>query len=231
MMTAVAYDRHRPSSQLSFDFTSLSTAVQSTYQEIFSAYLAFNRDLYFDRHPESNAPKVNGTRTTSIWGLFPSAISIVLALVLLSLDVATVVILFTARSNYFRAPRIPMSLGSLMPWIAGSEMVSDIRAMLEMGKSKMEVHEAQSQRLYRFGLSYDANEEKRWLLDYDHSHSQQTGSELRHLPGLSIERRVDAGSASAQNAGGGEISSPTKSTSNVSRIIECLRRATGGSAK
>ncbi|CAI7644784.1 unnamed protein product [Penicillium bialowiezense] len=191
MMTAVAYNRLEPNSQLSLDPAFLIIAAQSTYQEIFSSYLTFNRDLYFERYPESIAPNVNGIRTVNMWRLFPSAVSMTLALVLLSMDVVIVVIIFATRSSYFRAPRIPTSLGSLMPWIAGSEMMSDLRANLDTEENKMRIYQGQSERLYHFGLCHDTTEEGRWLLDYDHSISQQGDYELGELSDSSpIERRT-----------------------------------------
>ncbi|KAJ5604260.1 hypothetical protein N7537_007216 [Penicillium hordei] len=214
MMTVHTYDGLYPSSQLSFHPSSLISATQSTYQQIFSAYLTFNRDLYFERYAESAAPSVEGTALTSLWGLFPSAVSIIIALVLLSLDILIVVFVFATRSSYFRAPRIPASLGSLIPWVAGSEMMADLRAMPLIGKyGSQGAWEQQDDRFYRFGLSPDLNGHKRWLLDYQHSGLQEVGSELTQVP-------IHDQSSSGQIVGSEAIASPNNSPWSFSGIIQ-----------
>ncbi|CAG8119363.1 unnamed protein product [Penicillium olsonii] len=224
MMAAAEYDRLQPDSELSFDPDSLITAVQSTYQQIFRAYLTFSLDLYFRDYPDSVAPNVEGTKTTTLWGLFPSPLSIIMALVLLSLDVVIVVIIFVARSTYFRAPRIPTSLGSLMPWIAGSNMISDMREMSRMGKSKLEVSRVQSERVYRFGLSRDGSGDGRWILDYDDSSFREVGHELDQIPHLSsARRRLRERLRPSRSAEGEVIASSIEPVSYVSRCAEALR--------
>jgi hypothetical protein len=188
MMTALTYDRLYPTPQLSFDATSLMSAAQSTYQQILSSYLTFNRDLYFQRYANSAAPRVEGTVTKSLWGLFPSAASVIIALVLLSLDIIIVFFIFAARSNYLRASRIPTTLGSLIPWVAGSEMMTDLREMARMGKRQFQQFPEQN-RFYRFCLSRDMNDNERWLLDYEHSGLQGAGSELSQIPTQPRARR------------------------------------------
>ncbi|KAJ6139730.1 hypothetical protein N7471_006216 [Penicillium samsonianum] len=210
MMTALTYDRLYHTSQLSFDATSLMSAAQSTYQQILSTYLTFNRDLYFQRYAKSAAPRIEGTVTKSLWGLFPSAASIMIALVLLSLDIIIVVFIFVARSNYFRAPRNPNSLGSLIPWVAGSEMMTDLREMARMGKRQFQQFPEQNQ-FYRFGLSRDMNGNERWLLDYDHSGLQGAGNELSQIPTQPRARRRHRSiSCSSESVGGEMIALPSQ---------------------
>jgi hypothetical protein len=204
MMTAGTYDRLYPSSQLSFHPSSLISAVQSTYRQIFSTYLTFNRDLYFERYAESAAPSVKGTTLTSIWGLFPSAVSIIIALILLSLDIMIVVFVFATRSSYFCAPRIPTSLGSLIPWVTGSEMMAELRAMSLIGKKGWQEAWEQDDKLYRFGLSRDLNGVRRWLLDYEHSGPHEVGSELTRMPAILRARRPIHGRSSSRRTVGSE---------------------------
>ncbi|CAG8109069.1 unnamed protein product [Penicillium salamii] len=219
MMTVAQYDRHHASSQLSFEPEYLITAVQSTYQQIFRAYLSFNMDLYYRAYTGFVTPNVAATKVSTTWGLFPSPVSIIMAMVLLSLDVVMVIIVFTARSTYFRAPRIPTTLGSLIPWIANSNMISDFRELARIGKSKSQIYQVQSERQYRFGLSDDGTDDGRWLLDYDHSNLEDIGHELDQFPHWSSASRFLRGRFSqSHGAGDVAIASSTQRASYTSRF-------------
>jgi hypothetical protein len=193
MLTEVIYDRLHPSARPSFDPAMFLRAAQSTYQQIFSTYLTLNRDMYFRRYPESAAPAVEGTVIASLWGLFPSIPSMVIALVLLSLDIMMLTVVFATRFTYFRAPRIPKSIGSLIPWIAESEMIPDFRGMSRIEKSEWQGIMERTNKFYRFALTRCPDGHERWLLDYEHISIQEDGNDLTEMPDITPVRTLHRG--------------------------------------
>ncbi|GFF42987.1 hypothetical protein IFM58399_06791 [Aspergillus lentulus] len=153
LLTAFAYEPSNPTLD-SFEPESLIRATQSTYRAIFSSYLTLTRNIYFDRYRSPDSPAVDGTIITNRWGMKPSISSMVIVIVLLSMDISVLVLGFALRRNNFDGPRIPKSVGSLIPWVARSRIAPDFRGMSRMTDSEQRDYLMQRSHKYTFGLSF-----------------------------------------------------------------------------
>ncbi|GIK05458.1 hypothetical protein Aspvir_009568 [Aspergillus viridinutans] len=152
LLTAFVYEPLDPASD-SFQPEFLIRAVQSTYRAIFSSYLTLARDIYFDRYQSPATPAVDGTIITKTWDMTPSTPSMVIIIVLLSIDFSALVLVFALRHNRFNGPRIPKSVGSLIPWVARSRIAPDFRGTSRMTDSERRDYLVRKSHKYTFVLS------------------------------------------------------------------------------
>ncbi|KAF7594147.1 hypothetical protein BBP40_009996 [Aspergillus hancockii] len=124
----------------SFDPEILIRAVQSAYATIFSTHLTLRRDIYLDRLAQADSAAVEGTVTHSVWGLLPSTPSIIIVIVLVSLDVLVIAGVFVTRRRRFHGPRIPKTIGSIIPWIAHSRMMDDFNGTHQWTDAERQKH-------------------------------------------------------------------------------------------
>ncbi|KAJ5466562.1 hypothetical protein N7539_009518 [Penicillium diatomitis] len=186
MLTACIHDRLNPSTLRAFDSGHLARAAELAYQQSFSTYLTMSRDLYFPRYSASAAVSVQGTVLRILWGLIPSIPSMILALVLLALDLIVLVVVVTTRYTSFRAPRVPKSIGCLIPWIAESSMKSDFQDMSYMSRQEIQKRLDSEGRYYRFGLTRRLDGREMWTLDVEDP--EEAGYELNEIPVISPAR-------------------------------------------
>ncbi|PKX89253.1 uncharacterized protein P174DRAFT_425184 [Aspergillus novofumigatus IBT 16806] len=99
------------------------------------------------------APAVDGAIITKLWGMMPSTPSMVIVIVLLSIDISVLVLVFALRRNNFDGPRIPKSVGSLIPCVARSRIAPDFRGASRMMDSEQRDYLMQRSHKYTFGLS------------------------------------------------------------------------------
>ncbi|RAH86790.1 hypothetical protein BO86DRAFT_405752 [Aspergillus japonicus CBS 114.51] len=130
----------------------LISAVQTLYQSTFATYLTVNRDLIFPRGPMVEIP---GVATYTFWGFMPSSTTIVIIIVILSIDVVALVAVFACYFGRYNAPRIPKAIGSLIPWVGGPEGVKRLADMAENGDED---------RRYHFWSQMDADGQVVWVL-------------------------------------------------------------------
>ncbi|GIC86043.1 DUF3433 domain-containing protein [Aspergillus udagawae] len=183
LLTAFAYEPLDPTLD-SFQPKFLIRAVQSTYKAIFSSYLTLARDIYFDHCRSPDTPAVDGTIITTLWSMMPSTPSMVIILVLLSIDISVLVLVFALRHNHFDGPRIPKSVGSLIPWVARSRIAPDFRGTSRMTDSERRDYLERRSHKYAFGLSLCPDGEERWQLDYDSRYLKEKDHELDEIRGM-----------------------------------------------
>ncbi|KAJ5302320.1 hypothetical protein N7508_007183 [Penicillium antarcticum] len=161
------------------DQTALLRAVKLVYQSTFSMHTSLWRDLYLDVLPdESRTKPVNGTLTAAVWDVPPSDTTIVIMIIILSFDFAVLIFVFWLRRKYYNGPPIPRSIGSLMPWIANTRMLSDIRGTMAWSETEQRDHLEALGRRYRFG-QFDASSglggPGKVALDYDDEKVPEAG--------------------------------------------------------
>ncbi|KAH8426885.1 DUF3433 domain-containing protein [Aspergillus melleus] len=166
MLTAHAYEEVDPEFS-SFDAGILINATQSVYSTIFSTYFSLWRELYLERLAESTLPALNGTRTDLYWEMTLSIPTMVIVIVIVSMDVLVMAGVFFTRRGRFRGPRIPRSIGALLPWVTHSHMMRDFRQAGRLGLSEWEGYLQEDFRRYRFGESVCSDEVTRLTVDYD----------------------------------------------------------------
>ncbi|KAE8153809.1 hypothetical protein BDV25DRAFT_148831 [Aspergillus avenaceus] len=179
ILTARAYDE-LSSTSASFDPDFLIRAIVPTYQMIFSTHFTVWRDLYLPMLPESERHSVNGTATSAVWGLLPSACSILIVIILVSLDILVIIWAFVSRYRRFKAPRIPRSIGSLIPWVAHSRMLADLKGTYAYTEPERGKILEDSERRYCFGNVLCADGVHRLAVDYDRVNEE--GCELQDKP-------------------------------------------------
>ncbi|KAJ5986737.1 hypothetical protein N7451_011102 [Penicillium sp. IBT 35674x] len=138
--------------------------LQDVYQATFSTYTTLQRDLYLSPLTPSDTT-VAGTITAAVWEITPSNTTIVIIIILLSFDLCVLVAVFWLRHDQYAGPPIPRSVGSLIPWIAHSSMLNDIRDTAEWSQDERKKHLQLLGYRYRFG-EWDG-EGGRIALDHD----------------------------------------------------------------
>lgn len=106
---------------------SLIYAVQSVYQAAFSNYLSFRKDQFLSLPSPNTAAVVDGTATYLVWGFMPAKGCMITIIVLISVDILLLLSIFALYHGRYDAPRIPKSLGSLIPWVASSSLLKEVR--------------------------------------------------------------------------------------------------------
>ncbi|PLB47379.1 hypothetical protein P170DRAFT_240030 [Aspergillus steynii IBT 23096] len=105
------------------DLTRMS---QTVYQWVYSTYFSLWRRNYLQ--PLANPPVAdNATVIYNTWAMVPSVPSLAIALLIIALDTLVVLVVFGTRRGRFQGPRIPRSIGAVIPWLANSRMRDDLR--------------------------------------------------------------------------------------------------------
>lgn len=127
--------------------------LQDVYQATFSTYTTLQRDLYLSplTLSEDANPTIVGIITSAYWDITPSNTTIVIIIILLSFDICVLVAVFWLRHDQYAGPPIPRSAGSLVPWIANSSMLNDIRETAEWSQDERKKHLQLLGHRYRFG--------------------------------------------------------------------------------
>ncbi|GKZ32281.1 hypothetical protein AbraIFM66950_001574 [Aspergillus brasiliensis] len=147
------------------DTDSLIYAVQSVYQTAFSHYLSLRRDTYRVQLFPNTTAVVNGTATYPMWGFMPAKGCMITIMLLISVDIIFLLSVFALYHGRYDAPRIPKSLGSLIPWVASSSLLKDVqntRASIDKQKEDVPGNEGQK---YHFRSSFDTDGNVIWALD------------------------------------------------------------------
>jgi hypothetical protein len=159
------------------DPNTLIQAAQSLYQATFSTYLTRRRDYFLTPLPPDTAPSVNATATYTPWGLMPSRNSMALIIAIICIDVLALIAVFALYYGRYDAPRIPTTLGSLMPWVSGSDdMLRDLGKAYGVGGEGRVAGSPGKDREYCLRPGDDVAGKGVWVLDY--AGSEVEGTEL-----------------------------------------------------
>lgn len=122
-LVARLYERDDPDFD-SLDIDHFTDLTQVVYQWVYATYFSIWHDIYLQPldHPITAA---NATVVRSTWGMVPSVPSLAIALIIIAFDTLVVLVVFGTRHGRFRGPRMPRSIGAIIPWIAHSRMLGD----------------------------------------------------------------------------------------------------------
>ncbi|KAJ6109849.1 hypothetical protein N7486_002084 [Penicillium sp. IBT 16267x] len=123
--------------------------LEDVYQATFSTYTNLQRDLYLS--PLTLPENANTTIMAAVWEITPSNTIIIIIIILLSFDLCVLAAVFWLRHDQYGGPPIPRSVGSLVPWIANSGMLNDIRDTAAWSQDERKKHLQLLGYLYRFG--------------------------------------------------------------------------------
>lgn len=203
-LVARLYQREDPDFD-SLDPVRLTDLTQTVYQWVYSTYFSIWRDLYLE---ELDTPiqATNGTIVRSTWAMQPSVPSLAIALIIIAFDTLVVLIVFGTRRGRFRGPRMPRSIGAIIPWIAHSRMLSDFGETHGWNNTQRREHLTALNKRYGFRMFMGHDGRWRFAVDEepkppdsvsppppppppDSNANKTTSIQLRELTGLHTRRQ------------------------------------------
>ncbi|RHZ58917.1 DUF3433 domain-containing protein [Aspergillus thermomutatus] len=162
-LVARLYRRRKP------EFTTLNPhdlmkMSKIVYQWVYSTYFTIWREIYLQPLDKPYAAP-NSTVIYNTWTMVPSGPSLAIALVVIALDTLIVLIVFGARRGRFKGPRVPRSIGSVMPWIAHSRMLDDFRGTYFWTSVQRRNHLDRLNKRYGFRMFLNADGHWRYAVD------------------------------------------------------------------
>ncbi|KAL4978274.1 hypothetical protein BDW66DRAFT_130689 [Aspergillus desertorum] len=137
---------------------------QTVYQWVYSTYFSLWREIYLLPLQEPVRAE-NATVIWSAWRMEPSVSSLVIAMIIIGLDTVVVLIVFGTRRGRFNGPRIPRSIGSVIPWIANSHMIHDFDGTYGWTNAQRQTHLERLKKRYAFRRFLREDNEWRYAVD------------------------------------------------------------------
>ncbi|CAG8891959.1 unnamed protein product [Penicillium egyptiacum] len=164
-LVARLYEREDP------DFDALDPALltdmtRTVYQWVYSTYFSIWRDIYLEPldHP---VPATNATITRVTWQMVPSGPSLAVALAIIAFDAVVVLLVFGTRRGRFRGPRMPRSIGAVIPWISHSQMLHDFTNTHSWSSAERHAHIVALNKRYAFRMFMGADNRWRFAVDQE----------------------------------------------------------------
>jgi hypothetical protein len=95
----------------------------------------------------------------------PSVPSLAIALIIIAFDTLVVMVVFGTRRGRFRGPRMPRSIGAIIPWVAHSRMLSDFGDTHSWDNSKRRDHLTALDKRYGFRMFMGPDGRWRFAVD------------------------------------------------------------------
>lgn len=142
----------------------LTNLSQTVYQWVYSTYFSLWRDIYLLPLQEPIQAE-NATVIWSAWRMEPSVSSLAIAMLIIGLDTVVVLIVFGTRRGRFKGPRIPRSIGSVIPWIANTQMIHDFDGTYGWTNAQRQTHLERLEKRYTFRQFLRGDDEWRYAVD------------------------------------------------------------------
>ncbi|PYH32705.1 DUF3433 domain-containing protein [Aspergillus neoniger CBS 115656] len=142
----------------------LMTQSQVVYQWVWSTYFTIWRNMYLVPLDEVVSAG-NATEISNTWTMVPSVPSLAMALVIIALDTLVVLVVFGTRRGRFRGPRMPRSIGAIIPWVAHSRMLGDFRNTYSWTNEQRREHLTRLDKRYGFRMFLQADGRWRYAVD------------------------------------------------------------------
>lgn len=144
----------------------LTNMTGTVYQLVYSTYFSIWRDIYLEplAHP---VPATDATITRVTWRMVPSGPSLGIALVIIVFDTIVVLLVFGTRRGRFRGPRMPRSIGAIIPWISHSQMLHDFTDTHAWSSAKRHAHLVTLNKRYGFRMFMGADNRWRFAVDQE----------------------------------------------------------------
>lgn len=151
------------------DFDTLDTdrmiyLTREVYEWVYSTYFSIWRDVYLNPL-DSPVQATNATVIRSTWCMVPSAPSLAIALIIIGFDTLVVLIVFGTRRGRFRGPRMPRSIGAVIPWIAHSRMLRDFDNTHTWNSTQRRAHLTTLDKRYGFRMFMGHDGRWRYAVD------------------------------------------------------------------
>ncbi|CEJ62253.1 hypothetical protein PMG11_10756 [Penicillium brasilianum] len=147
-LVARLYQRDDPDFD-SLDVERFTGLTQVVYQWVYATYFSLWHEIYL-QPLENPLTAANATVIRSTWGMVPSVPSLAIALIIIAFDTLVVLVVFGTRHGRFRGPRMPRSIGAIIPWIAHSRMLGDFRDTCTWSNAQRRDHLSTLDKRYAF---------------------------------------------------------------------------------
>ncbi|PYH90728.1 hypothetical protein BO71DRAFT_360865 [Aspergillus ellipticus CBS 707.79] len=161
-LVARLYKQHQKIVPL--EASELMAQSQIVYQWVYSTYFSIWRNMYLVAL-EEQAPAGNATVISNTWTMVPSVPSLAMALIIIALDTLVVLVVFGTRRGRFKGPRMPRSIGAIIPWIAHSRMLHDFRDTYSWTNTQRRAHLVRLNKRYGFRMFLHADGRWRFAVD------------------------------------------------------------------
>lgn len=179
------YQREVPEFE-TLDPVLLTNMTQTVYQWVYSTYFSIWRDIYLEplAHP---IPAINATITRSTWCMVPSGASLGIALAIIVFDAIVVLLVFGTRRGRFRGPRMPRSIGAIIPWVSHSRMLHDFTDTHEWSSAQRHAHLTSLNKRYGFRMFMGADNRWRFAVDQE-SETIKSPDSRPDVPGMEVDK-------------------------------------------
>ncbi|PYH40339.1 DUF3433 domain-containing protein [Aspergillus saccharolyticus JOP 1030-1] len=137
---------------------------KAVYQWVYTTYFSVWRNVYL-LPLQAPRPAANGTVISNTWAMVPSVPSLAIALLLIALDTVMVLVVFGTRRGRFRGPRMPRSIGAIVPWVANSRMLGDFTNTFAMTSQQRREHTTRLNKRYAFRTFLQPDGRWRYAVD------------------------------------------------------------------
>ncbi|KAL3460867.1 hypothetical protein BJX64DRAFT_289808 [Aspergillus heterothallicus] len=146
------------------DADRLMNLSQTVYQWVYATYFSLWREIYLLplEHP---SVAQDATVIRSTWRMEPSRSSLFLAMAIIAIDTVIVLVVFGMRRGGFKGPRIPRSIGAVIPWIANSRMIDDFRGTYGWTNAQRQLHLEKLDKRYSFRLFLREDNQWKYAVD------------------------------------------------------------------
>jgi hypothetical protein len=164
---------------------------QTVYEWVYSTYFSIWRDIYLN--PLDKPVKAeNATIITSTWTMVPSVPSLAIALIVIAFDTLVVLLVFGTRRGRFRGPRMPRSIGAIIPWIAHSRMLRDFDDTHKWNSTQRRAHLTTLNKRYGFRMFIGPDGRWRFAVDEEPTGAKSSDTAPPDTPSPGAEGEPDA---------------------------------------
>ncbi|RAH77422.1 hypothetical protein BO86DRAFT_222510 [Aspergillus japonicus CBS 114.51] len=167
----------------------LKTAARSVYRSMFATDLSLKRDAYF-RHLKTPAGIKDGIIYHISWAVYPSVLSFICVMLIVVFDACIVASVFITRRYRFRFPRIPRSIGSIMPWITQSGILDDFKGTYAWSDDERRKHFADLDKRYKLDRLETPDGKWKYILDEDRTVGRDNESVIDEEPRQKSTSRI-----------------------------------------
>lgn len=162
-LVARLYERADPDFE-ALDIDIMTDLTRVVYQWVYSTYFSIWRHIYLEQleHP---VPAKNSTVIQSTWTMVPSVPCLAVALIIIAFDALVVLLVFGTRRGRFSGPRMPRSIGAVIPWIAHSQMLRDFTNTHHWTNTQRRAHLSTLDKRYTFRMFMSPDSRWRFAVD------------------------------------------------------------------
>ncbi|PYH93347.1 hypothetical protein BO71DRAFT_381785 [Aspergillus ellipticus CBS 707.79] len=146
----------------------LGVASRSVYRTIFATDVTLKRDSYF-RYSDPAAAVNNGIIYNMSWAVVPSFASFMYVLLIVLFDTCVVASVFFTRRGRFRFPRIPRSIGSVIPWVIHGRVLDDFKGTYAWTDNERVKHFEDLDKRYKLDRLEMPDGKWKYILDEDNA--------------------------------------------------------------